>query len=273
MTGPEQSPAAEPSLTRAEKEKLLQKMYTLPHWIAVIRLFGYQTHAMDKAREQIKPIADEFGKEPVADACEVLVEIVPGKEPVARLKSHVKRMAFQILGSESPTTANAPIVPAPISQTEREPSPIRKKKSRKQAPQSAAPPTELNAEPDGHSAIMQQYREAKEKHPDMILLFRIGDFYEVFGNDAETCHKVLGLTLTTRNQTHTMAGFPHHQLETYLHKLLKEGLRVAVCDQVDTTMKSVRREITRVVTPGSIVEKPVKQPRHFVLKEFEEWMN
>ena len=120
---------------------------------------------------------------------------------------------------------------------------------------------------------MQQYREAKEKHPDMILLFRIGDFYEVFGNDAETCHKVLGLTLTTRNQTHTMAGFPHHQLETYLHKLLKEGLRVAVCDQVDTTMKSVRREITRVVTPGSIVEKPVKQPRHFVLKEFEEWMN
>src|SRR6266542_1481191 len=108
MPGPERFPAAEISLTRVEKEKLLQKMYTLPHWIAIIRLFGYQTLTMDKAREQIKPIADEFGKEPAADACEVLVEIMPGKEPVARLKSHIKRMAFQILGPESSPHSSEP---------------------------------------------------------------------------------------------------------------------------------------------------------------------
>src|SRR6267154_2678761 len=79
--------------------------------------------------------------------------------------------------------------------------------------------------------IMQQYHAAKEKYPDMLLLFRMGDFYELFCEDAETAHKLLGLTLTTRDRTLTMAGFPHHQLEVYLHKLLKEGQRVASCDQ------------------------------------------
>ncbi len=205
-------------------------MYTLPHWIEVIRLFGYQTLAMDKAREQIKPVADEFGKEPVANACEVLVEIVPGKEPVARLKSHIKRMAFQILGPESATTANASIVPAATTQAESEPpQSIRKRKSKKPAPALAPPPAEVKAEAGGRSAIMQQYRAAKEKHPDMLLLFRMGDFYELFDQDAEDAHKLLGLTLTTRDRAVVMAGFPHHQLETYLHKLLKEGKRVAVC--------------------------------------------
>jgi DNA mismatch repair protein MutS len=99
---------------------------------------------------------------------------------------------------------------------------------------------------------MQRYREAKEKHPGMVLLFRIGDFYEVFGEDAEMAHKVRGLTLTRRDKE-TMAGFPHHQLEAYLHKLLKSGTRVAICDQVDETPAHgpVRREVTRVVTPGT----------------------
>lgn len=101
MPGPEPPPSSGSELTRAEKEKLLQKMFSLPHWIAVIRLFGYRTLSMDTAREQLKPIAKKFGKEPVADACEVLVEIVAGKEPVARLKTHIKHMAFQILGPEA----------------------------------------------------------------------------------------------------------------------------------------------------------------------------
>src|SRR5713101_956191 len=118
MPGPEQSPTPEISLTRVEKEKLLQKMYTQPHWIALVRLFGYQTLTMDTAREQIKPIAEEFGKEPVADACEVLVEIMPRKEPVARLKSHIKRMAFQILGPESEPTSTVAAPPLPEPQTE-----------------------------------------------------------------------------------------------------------------------------------------------------------
>lgn len=86
---------------------MLQKMYSLPHWIAIIRLFGYQTLTMEKAREEIKPIAEEFGKEKTADACETLVEIVPGQQPAARLKLHIRHMAFQILGPEAPPASAA----------------------------------------------------------------------------------------------------------------------------------------------------------------------
>jgi hypothetical protein len=143
---------------------------------------------------------------------------------------------------------------------------------------------------------MDQYQAAKAKHPDMLLLFRMGDFIELFGEDAETAHKLLGLTLTTRDRTLTMAGFPHHQFETYLHKLLKEGKRVAICEPVDESLARgpIRREVTRVVTPDTEIEDDVstdqitsrpdepvprpeghaiKQPRHFVLKQYEAWMN
>src|SRR5436190_13054808 len=112
--------------------------------------------------------------------------------------------------------------------------------------------------------MMQQYRDAKAKHPDMLLLFRMGDFYELFENDAETAHKVLGLTLTSRDKEMPMAGFPHHQLESYLHKLLHQGLRVAVCDQVEDAAQAkglVKREVTRVVTPGTITEDDLLDPK------------
>src|SRR2546430_2016302 len=118
MPGPETPPSPEPVLSRQEKERLLQKMYTLPHWIAIIRLLGYKPLPMEKARAEIKPIAEEFGKEKTADACAVLVEIVPEKEPVARLKSHIRRMAFQILGPEKITAPENAEVPAPTSQSE-----------------------------------------------------------------------------------------------------------------------------------------------------------
>src|SRR5438445_7313527 len=81
--------------------------------------------------------------------------------------------------------------------------------------------------------MMQQYEEAKARHPGMLLLFRMGDFYETFGIDAEAAAKLLGLTLTSRDKTIAMAGFPHHQLEAYLRKLLAHGCRVAICDQVE----------------------------------------
>jgi hypothetical protein len=109
----------EPALSRRDKEQLLQKMYGLPHWIAIIRLFSYQTLAMDKARVAIKPIAEEFGKEKTADACEILVEIVPGKEPLARLKAHIRRMAFQILGAEELSVPESTKTPAPLPQPEK----------------------------------------------------------------------------------------------------------------------------------------------------------
>ncbi len=112
--------------------------------------------------------------------------------------------------------------------------------------------------------MMQQYRDAKERHPGMLLLFRMGDFYELFDADAEVASRVLGLTLTSRDKTVPMAGFPHHSLETYLHKLLQAGHRVAICDQVEDPAQAkglVRREVTRIVTPGTVTEDNLLDPR------------
>src|SRR5207249_806006 len=111
--------------------------------------------------------------------------------------------------------------------------------------------------------MMQQYREAKDRHPGMLLLFRMGDFYELFDSDAETAARLLGLTLTSRDKTVSMAGFPHHSLEGYLRKLLQAGHRVAVCDQVEDPALAkglVRREVTRVVTPGTLTEDDLLDP-------------
>src|SRR5258708_27963181 len=112
--------------------------------------------------------------------------------------------------------------------------------------------------------MMQQYREAKERHPGMLLLFRMGDFYELFEGDAETASRTLGLTLTSRDKTLPMAGFPHHALEGHLRKLLQSGHRVAICDQVEDPAQAkglVKREATRVVTPGTITEDDLLDPR------------
>src|ERR1700704_575474 len=112
--------------------------------------------------------------------------------------------------------------------------------------------------------MMQQYREAKERHPGMLLLFRMGDFYELFDADAEVVARDLGLTLTSRDKTIPMAGFPHHALESHLRKLLQLGHRVAICDQVEDPALAkglVRREITRVVTPGTVTEDDLLDPR------------
>src|SRR6516162_2481101 len=112
--------------------------------------------------------------------------------------------------------------------------------------------------------MMQQYRDAKERHPGMLLLFRMGDFYELFEEDAQTAAGILGLTLTSRDKTVPMAGFPHHALEGQLRKLLQSGHRVAICDQVEDPALAkglVRREVTRVVTPGTLTEDDLLDPR------------
>ncbi|MEX2219846.1 MAG: DNA mismatch repair protein MutS [Phycisphaerales bacterium] len=104
---------------------------------------------------------------------------------------------------------------------------------------------------------MRQFTRFKQRHPDCILLFRIGDFYETFDDDAVTCHKALGLTLTQRTEGIPMAGVPHHQLENYLRRLIQQGYRVAVCDQVQDAKEAkgiVERAVTRVITPGTRVE-------------------
>ena len=105
--------------------------------------------------------------------------------------------------------------------------------------------------------LMRQYNEIKSKHPDAILLFRVGDFYETFGEDAICASKTLGIVLTKRSNGAAsnveLAGFPYHSLETYLPKLVKAGYRVAVCDQLEDPKKTkgiVKRGITELVTPG-----------------------
>src|SRR5437588_6784625 len=112
--------------------------------------------------------------------------------------------------------------------------------------------------------MMQQYQEAKARHPGMLLLFRMVDFYELFNGDAEVAARVLGLTLTSRDKTVPMAGFPHHALDTHLRKLLQAGHRVAICDQVEDPALAkglVRREVTRVITPGTLTEDNLLDPR------------
>ena len=111
-----------------------------------------------------------------------------------------------------------------------------------------------------NTPMMKQFVEMKSKHPDAILLFRVGDFYETYLQDAITASEILGITLTRRSNgaaaATEMAGFPHHALDTYLPKLVRAGKRVAICDQLEDpklTKKLVKRGITELVTPGVVV--------------------
>lgn len=113
-----------------------------------------------------------------------------------------------------------------------------------------------------NTPMMKQYLAVKEKHPDSILLFRMGDFYETFLDDAAAVSSILGITLTARQKNSDtgkgipLAGFPHHALDGYLAKLLKAGCRVAVCEQTEDPKKAsglVSREVVEIITPGTLV--------------------
>ncbi len=114
--------------------------------------------------------------------------------------------------------------------------------------------------------LMKQYNTIKAKYPDACLLFRVGDFYETFGEDAGRTAKILGIVLTKRGEgtgvETALAGFPHHSLNTYLPKLVKAGLRVAICDQLEDpkmTKTIVKRGVTELVTPGVSLNDEVLQ--------------
>ena len=115
--------------------------------------------------------------------------------------------------------------------------------------------------------MMQQYQDAKAACGEALLLFRMGDFYELFYDDAKTASRVLGLTLTSRDKGENpipMAGFPYHQLESYLGKLIAAGFRAAVCEQVEDPKLAkglVKRELTRVVSPGTLTDDALLDPR------------
>ena len=133
---------------------------------------------------------------------------------------------------------------------------------------------------------MKQYNQIKVKYPDALLLFRVGDFYETFGQDAVRASKILGIILTKRGAGSSseteLAGFPHHSLNTYLPKLVRAGCRVAICDQLEDpklTKTIVKRGVTELVTPGvalndevlehkknSVVAKRIKRSEGFFFK-------
>jgi DNA mismatch repair protein MutS len=114
--------------------------------------------------------------------------------------------------------------------------------------------------------VMRQYREAKEQHPDGILMFRLGDFFEIFFEDAEIAAPVMGVTLTSRplgkSGRAPMCGVPHHAWQSYVGKLLRAGHKVVICDQVEAAVKHkvVRRDVTRVLTPGTVIEDAYLDP-------------
>jgi DNA mismatch repair protein MutS len=111
---------------------------------------------------------------------------------------------------------------------------------------------------------MQQYREVKEQYPNALVLFRVGDFFELFDADAEAASRALGLALTSRDKSVPMAGFPHHALDAHVRKLVQAGHCVAVCDQVEDSAAApglMSREVVRVVTPGTVLEDDLLDPR------------
>jgi hypothetical protein len=115
------------------------------------------------------------------------------------------------------------------------------------------------------SPMLKQFLDLKQKHPDALLLFRTGDFYETYKQDAEKASKILGITLTKSSKTKdeqgkplVMAGFPYHALDTYLPKLIRAGQRVAICDQLEAPKQTAKRGISELVSPGAAAEKEQK---------------
>jgi len=121
--------------------------------------------------------------------------------------------------------------------------------------QASAPASAKPGRPD--TPAMRQFKRFKAQHPDCVLFFRMGDFYEMFYDDAELAHRVLGVTLTQRTAGVPMAGVPYHSVEGYLRRMVQAGHRVAICDQVEDAKDAkgvVKRDVTRLITPGTLTD-------------------
>ena len=114
---------------------------------------------------------------------------------------------------------------------------------------------------------MRQYQQYKQQYPDAVLFFRIGDFYECFYEDARTVSRILGVALTARSKGENpvpMAGVPFHAVDTYLHRLIAAGFKVAICEQMEDPKEAkgvIKREVTRLVTPGTLTEEAMLDGR------------
>lgn len=127
------------------------------------------------------------------------------------------------------------------------------------------------------SPMLKQFLDLKKKHPDALLLFRCGDFYETYQKDAEKASKILGITLTRSSKTKdqdgkplAMAGFPYHALDTYLPKLIRAGERVAICDQIEAPKQTTKRGVTELLSPGSAKEQEQKSAKEAPKEEQQE---
>ncbi|MGH8210961.1 MAG: DNA mismatch repair protein MutS, partial [Steroidobacteraceae bacterium] len=142
-------------------------------------------------------------------------------------------------------------------------------------PTPEAPPTSASPSDDGamhHTPMMQQYLRIKGQHPDILLFYRMGDFYELFFDDARRAAALLDITLTARGhsggQPIPMAGVPFHAVEGYLAKLVRKGESVAICEQLGDPAKSkgpVERQVMRIITPGTVTDEALLEERQETL--------
>jgi hypothetical protein len=255
MSTPEQPTAAE--APPRKRQPLYIRMYYEAIYVELVRFIGYGGKPLANAQEFVLALEKKYGRERVIEASEA-VSTCEGKAEnmTVRLTAEARRLAWQLLGPPPEHKATDMMAEIIASGERRKPAARPTDKPKKPQEPRAKPAVEAPATP-----VLQQYREAKERHPGMLLLFRMGDFYELFEEDAECAVKLLGLTLTTRDRTMSMAGFPHHCLESYLRKLLQAGHRVAICEQVSEALPSepIHREVTRVVIPGTTGEETVQE--------------
>ena len=207
---------------------------------------------------------DPFGKPAIIYKHEGGVDGIAGDLRKALDKSLHLRLNLELYNSNG-------IKPPTLDPVKPTPTPEVKPESPKQKP--IAEKIEQKNEP-----LLKQYQEMKKKHPDAILMFRVGDFYEIFGKDAVEASEILGITLTRRmngiDNRIELAGFPHHALDTYLPKLVRAGKRVAICEQLEDPKlkKTTKQKVVETVTPNQSPKtepKPVDPPKQGPDKEIE----
>ena len=215
---------------------------------------------------------DPFGKPAIIYKHEGGVDSIADDLRKALDESLHLRLNLELYNSNGikPPTPD-PVKPTPTPKPEVKPTPEVKPEPSDQKP--LAEKIEQKNEP-----LLKQYQEMKKKHPDAILMFRVGDFYEIFGKDAVEASEILGITLTRRmngiDNRIELAGFPHHALDTYLPKLVRAGKRVAICEQLEDPKltKTTKQRVVETVTPNQppkTEQKPVDPPKPESAKEIE----
>ena len=211
---------------------------------------------------------DQFGKPAIIYKHEGGVDGIAHDLRTALDESLRLRLNLELYNSNGikPPTPD-PVKPTPTPKVEPEVKP---------EPQKQKPLAEKIEQ--GNEPLLKQYQEMKKKHPDAILLFRVGDFYEIFGKDAVEASEILGITLTRRmnglDNRIELAGFPHHALDTYLPKLVRAGKRVAICEQLEDPKlkRTTKQKVVETVTPNQPpkpVPKPVEPPKEEPTQEIE----